>query len=54
MRLLGVVVKLMTRMNPSKFKKLKKAKSGIQMRIEAMEELIFLTSDTKKTFNQLR
>ena len=37
--------------NPSKSKKLKNVKSGIQTRIEAIGELIFLISDTKKVFD---
>ena len=40
--------------NLSKFKKSKNAKSGIQIRIRAMEEPIFLTPGAKEAFNQLR
>ena len=40
--------------NLSKSKKLKNAKSKIQMRIGATGELTFLISGTKETFNQLR
>ena len=35
-------------------KKSKNAKSEIQMRLGTMRESIFLTSGTKKVFNQLR
>ena len=40
--------------NLSKSKKLKNAKSIIQTRVRAIREPIFLTSGTKKAFNQLR
>ena len=40
--------------NLSKSKKSKNVKSGIQMRIRAMEESTFLIPDTRKTFNQLK
>ena len=40
--------------NLSKSKKSKNAKSEIQTHFEAMEEPIFLTSDARKAFNQLK
>ena len=40
--------------NLFKFKKLKNTKSGIQMRIKATGKLIFLNSNAKEAFNQLR
>ena len=40
--------------NLSKFKKSKNAKSGIQTRIRATGEPIFLTFGAKEAFNQLR
>ena len=40
--------------NLSQSKKSKNVKSGIQTRLGAIEEPIFLTSDTREAFNQLR
>lgn len=40
--------------NLSKFKKLKNAKFKIQMRIQAIKEVIFLTLSIKKVFSHLK
>ena len=39
--------------NLSKSKKLKNAKSGVQMHLGTTEESTFLTSDAREAFNQL-